>query len=410
MSLSSKQLRNPNHVFVSLEVNGVNLTEKGKFTLLDFSVNKVVTNAAGGEWSVTLFDKDWETVESTVMSSKDMKAKFSYGYTNGIKSPTYEAVISNVSSTLSAQGSTVTVKGVGFGALPMTDRVATKSYPPMSIDEVVKSAIEEEGYEAGHIEPCVLDYDARTGENTRYQRTGETLFQFLNKLKDQAVCRIHNISGYEVFTDPPTVAGSAGRISFAPPSCIGAAERADAMREYYVYRDALGEVISFSPELDLTAIYGVGGGLIETSTIDKISKAPINKVYDPRTQTSEIQVDGKDSWLFLMQTGSRDISRELFIPSATEAEVVNRQIAMGYKARLVSGYHANMVIIGDPTVQALREARVIVFTNRSVKHYSSGVYQILGVTDQINNGVYTTSLELMKYSSSFGNEKIQRVK
>lgn len=58
---------------------------------------------------------------------------------------------------------------------------------------------------------------------------------------------------------------------------------------------------------------------------------------------------------------------------------------------------ATMRIFGDPSIKMFEKCQVTVMTKMGQIHYSSGFYMITKVTDNIQGGVFTTSLELMRH-------------
>ena len=58
---------------------------------------------------------------------------------------------------------------------------------------------------------------------------------------------------------------------------------------------------------------------------------------------------------------------------------------------------ATLKIFGDPNIRAFKKCQVTVMTKTGQIHYSSGYYLITKVVDNIQGGVYTTTLELIKH-------------
>jgi len=212
------------------------------------------------------------------------------------------------------------------------------------------------------------------------------------------------------------------------------------VRRYVFLRDPTTDVLTFSPTVNgmPSQIIGKNGFVVNTEDTETGESRVIlrneanrylhyytegrSELFVPRPQDGrefimrpgmglEKNVEGMNSGpsiLYPDQEYSSDDSVMLEVSSrATKKMASDRQSMNQFMAAQTLTTSATLEIFGDPSEELLPNSRVVVFvlvpaggSNRFRMHYTSDVYNIQGVTHQISDGTYITTLEL--YKASFG--------
>ena len=109
------------------------------------------------------------------------------------------------------------------------------------------------------------------------------------------------------------------------------------------------------------------------SNIDVITESPGNSVHT-RPDQSNPSVDSSG-----------------YTPAQMSSRLYYRM-----KADIAKSYTATLTIVGDPTIKLMEYIRIINVTDAGYLHHTSGVYQIISITDSISDGSMTTVLKLVR--------------
>lgn len=175
-----------------------------------------------------------------------------------------------------------------------------------------------------------------------------------------------------------------------------------------------GKVLSFQPQLlDLysqaVAIHNANKeGKTNTNVFGVITKdtKELQKIgYEVNTQENNNALNTKQdqvksaSQTYVMLNASADTAQQM-------AEGTLKDNINDYAYSICGGSKASMSILGDPEIQCMDLINVIPMFPASnafqggVMHPSGGTYLVLGVTDTIGGGNYTTALELNKINDA----------
>lgn len=166
-------------------------------------------------------------------------------------------------------------------------------------------------------------------------------------------------------------------------------ELLEGLDKHYVFETGASSdsnVIDFNPSCSgiLTAI--TGGGAVEATVLDAISNEIIsdyhNKYKDEYAPVTGDSTDVPDTVTII--TGS----------SASRSELEALSSSLWYNMRSI-GYEADLIIVGDPDLQVQSICTVLVLKN-GVPHYTSGVYLITKIVDDITAGTFQSTLSLVR--------------
>lgn len=388
---------NPYFAFVEASIDGFLLTTKNDRPqyLTGFTYTKRA-GLAGNYVQLTIFDSEWTTVESAITKSKDLILKFQYGYTDGVYSPVYEAIIINYKPTFTIDGVQLTIEAISKGFGEYSDFQKSRSFPEvtgrseMEIHEIVKWIADDRGWD--------VDYDETetVTDNHNLELSGPELKHFIqHKMKDtqfmidvlvpRASRKKDGMMDFKVFfEDSPKP-----KLHFHPMRV----DTAPVVRSFTFMRNKMSEVISFSPEMNPQALLKMGAGVASCPYIDmqtgnyediitKNSNTPDKTVLGGNLTFA---IDEKDeNYSVVNSTPSRD---------ADEAKVNS---GIRWYTMYMSLLRGNIVIQGDPRVEPHTIIEVMVIMPNGLYHYSSGLWYVMDVTNNISGGQYTTSMELRR--------------
>lgn len=144
--------------------------------------------------------------------------------------------------------------------------------------------------------------------------------------------------------------------------------------EYYSGKQN-NQVISFSPEWSDQCVAGVGPGAAgATVSVEPIS----HEINQNVVQSGAIRNYG------------------IMGKSSSDYQVLERSAMNLWSKCYGKPNQASMEIMGDPGISLTNKVGVAVYTKYGILHHTSGVYLVNSISDNISNGVFITTLDMMK--------------
>ena len=184
-------------------------------------------------------------------------------------------------------------------------------------------------------------------------------------------------------------------------------------KRYTYGRSRHSTVLEFKPEIRGAAFLALGSGRVSGTAFDSLNKAVYNAVASNKTnpikyRTGPVTI-GPITYLSSPDDPFWMVKRAIPLPHPSWIEVnfATRGRWEPFFNMILGG---TMTIIGDPTIKPNDQISIEAYgykqRNGFVEphlHYSSGSYLVLSSVHRIQNGEYTTTLELLK--NSFENPK-----
>jgi hypothetical protein len=428
MAWSAKKTGNPGIPFVRFIVNDIDLLEKGAFRLNRFVFKREGGQGDGCQGELELFDKDWSFVEQELYKSIRKHASYGvahwdYGYANGTardsRSPLYTGTYTSVKERVSNEGVSIVI---GFTASSIVQLAIKKNhvYSGMTISSIMREIAKQENFKEGNIVETA-PYPGPGEANKTFIQANQTYKQFINANRLCELARTSDGKGpFLLYVEPcPGVSDYRGVLNFVPVD-YDAGTNNVLLAEYIVYRDRMGDVIEWTPDLDMLGIWGGGGVAATTTTIDSNTKKVVSEtttfsdaIDSGKLQKGALKGHAQDLITVLHNSspgGNISASeKERFcavipMPGASQEEVIRRHAGALNNARFYTGYSSQLRIVGDPTMVPLKCVRVALFNRDGVQHPSSGVWSIVSVEDSIDMRGFITTMGLQRLGSISGKE------
>lgn len=389
---------NPHLAYVWAQINGQDFINEGDKPQRLTGFTYIKRGADGGNYvQITVFDTEWTTVESILTASKkDTTLRFRYGYSRGIKSPTYEAIVTDYKPTFTIDGVQLTIEALSTGIVETKDFQKSRTFPltagklQMEIHEIVQYIAEERGWN------LVFD-ETKTKKSNIFLESAAPGFEFFeqNKMRDfqfikdvlapRAVRKKDGMADYKVyFEDNPIPT-----LHFHPPRY----DSEPVIRIFEYMRDKMSEVISFSPDMSPQALLKLGAGTAACPYID-IQTGEFKDIFVNNENTPEkTSLGGK-----LTQGVDQDVEDYSIVESRP---IRDEEFALdAARSRYFRMYNAllraDMTIQGDPRMNPHKIIQVNVRMPNGKFHYSSGLWYVMNVTDTISGGQFHTQMELQR--------------
>lgn len=379
-SRTSSLVTQPIHAFVNIYIGDKLLTSDPAKpnTLQSFEITRI--DGTGDKASFTIFDTNWEEIEKT-FSDHWRDVHIQYGYVDSnLVSEKYNMMLQDYSISFNSTGVVLSVSALSTGAVsnlsPITLPTGTKN--PTEAVKMICRAI-----------PGVIVEDQNFDMTVDFSED-------INIINDYPVTFIIDdiVNGGATTIDGEVLSfhiDSTNRayfkkFAFLPPSAEGRKIRT------YIYQKGYDSVVQ-DLTFDIKGVfggttkYGIASG-IQSVFIDPSDKSLHSHQEDSKstatTSTGEFQ--SMDSRQSVPQVD----------PSGHDAEQMKRKLYYKVKKDMTQMYEAQMSIIGDPTIRLLDDIRIINVTDEGFLHHTSGIYKVLGIVDNVDGGVMTTSLKLIR--------------
>ena len=334
--------------------------------------------------SITLLDRSGDYVESILASHIGSEVEFQFGWIDSsgrrLSSYVFKGQIIDYSPGFLPEGIKVEIRTVASGSIPLMGKEKNRSFRGTP-SEIVKQICKEDGIE------CEVDETQEVG--TFYQQN-ETDYQFiLQKLLPFATQHSNQ--------SPFTVVWSDNKLQFKRLKLESKPEKTFAYNARHTGYDPL---ISFEPEIKGSLLLGIN------STGERV-RAP---VYNPITKTRRVfEIDQRSVKNVKLDTKKVSIGAESLRPISTETgkELIALRNLWGRSADIP--ITARAVIFGDPDIRPLSNVKILVYLkskHRVKLHYTSGIYQVVGVKHTISVGEFQTELTLVRNAIATANEPV----
>lgn len=168
----------------------------------------------------------------------------------------------------------------------------------------------------------------------------------------------------------------------------------DKTYEFSYGTGPISSVLEFNPNYAGIVTSVTGGYEVEASTTEAITNDLISLKYNRFTDPNRPSTGNSvyDDLQGTVRIGDSSYSY---------TDVANRAANLWYNMAPY-GYTADMTVLGDPTIDVQKLCSVAVYTPQGLPHYSSGVYLITHVSDNISGGTFTSTLNLIRNAISIG--------
>jgi len=413
---------NPRLAFVELRVDDKVFSVPPDL-VTEFSY--VEKNANGGNsFSLSLFDRTGDILEDlldkNVVSTSKIKGaiSFRWGFDGEMSTFRHMTILSARPSTIDRGGIGFQIEGVDTATgKPEANVALSKTFKnikiidgkkvPNLISDIVKEIAKKHGWKTD-VEPtaCVEETNSReeTGKKPKiYQQDNKSDLQFLNELAVVARSAEKPTGGrYRVFFDDKNV-----NLSTKEPQPVlhfhtTRAPEKKLIRLYEVQTDRLGDVRSYDPEIQDTALHAAGASAIKLVSRDRNKRK--SKVVETSADTFK---DSPSPNKFVgVKPGNK---KKIFVPSMEEKEQTHF-LANVYDIIQKQIVKAELTINGDPTMVPGRYVKVVVRTNTGKIFFTTRDYEIFEVEHKITPGDYETKMLLFTAGANQGDIPSKQVK
>lgn len=384
---------NPYYAFVELTIGEFNMTLIPPNHLVQFTYTRKPLNASN-KFVISLFDETALMVEYQILQGYT-EVKFQYGYVNGDMSPVYSGMITEYDIDFTAVGAVLNIEGLSSSISSFSNPV-TKTYTGMKIHEIVADVANEEGWIIGNIVECQSVSDGENEDKT-FTRNNQVAQVFItNELIPYAKSAENGDSNY-VLNFEDTSDGP--KVNFYPIIQAGTSSSSGGTAASYEFQWGSGDrnsrVISFNPDYSGTLSLMSGGATVEAATVDKIANEMFSVKYDNTNDSARTTLGSKSTYDY-----SKAV-RRIGGSSYSMDEMSNIAAYMWY-SHSTYPVTADLVIQGDPNLNAFDLISVIMLNKDGLPHHSSGVYLVKEITDDISGGNFTSSMSLFRNAMEIG--------
>lgn len=335
---------------------------------------------SGETATFTLFDDNWEDIEKALHINFD-NIYIEYGYHGtGLKSDLVKHKVTNYSISFESTGTLLSISSITEGAYnnlkPKT--IALNTYNPT---EAVKEICRNLGY-------TVLDENFDTSQDISADNP-------FNMIEEHPITYIQSViipqaskEGEELFSFDV----DSNNVAYFKKISYNNTTKTDKARTYIYQKGYDSPIISI--EFDIKGLFS-GASSLSLATgyrsvgIDNESKEQQSNSADKSTVITEAAGD--------TLLTRRDQSNLLVDSAGYTSSQMSSKLYYDMKVMNVAeAAKCTMTIVGDPTIKLLEYVRLINVTDRGSLHHTSGVYQVMKITDSINGGIMTTSLEMVR--------------
>lgn len=322
---------------------------------------------------VDIYDHSALILEAELVKG-NVNIEISYGYSWKM-SKVYSGRVIKYMLQFSGRGVMLTLEAMPEGVIEATEN-QIKEYPGMRIDEIVTKIARDEGWEIGEITKCEevpLNSELGTsGGMMEFHQENESINQFIeSRLIPYARSASTGEGGFIYRLEPLSNGNS--RIFFTPMSDNDVPK----LELEYIMGTESERIISFEPQFNESLVALLGGGSVSSTTQDPLTNEVVN-----------VNINGKTS-------SNKDIKRVVGGTSYSFAEMSSLSKNLWQKAINLS-YPATLNLVGEPNIEPLSIISMVVMTEDGFIHHSSGAYLVETVEDEIDDGVFTTTLNLIR--------------
>lgn len=355
--------------------------------VLSFTYEDTVATSSD-KFTCELYDPTWTTLENLIIEH-DGIIEFRFGWSKGYKSPWIKASITKHNPTFEMHGLHLSLEGHDESIIA-NDEAKCRGWVAESyrgkIHNIVKAIADEHGW--SYDNESIVDTKEVSDDEGYPKIFVQRQMPDLTFIKDVLLPYAQtpeNIGGFRCYYE-----SSKNKLYFKPPNL-----NAKVSRVYTVYKDRMGQVISFTPDLGNGSLQRQAGALnTRLVGLDPFKKALFDVVVDNKSTTDNKVILGK--FMPKQDIGSvGGAGRFTHSATPTEGAALDRARQQWFE-RFNMFFTAEMEIIGDPTIEPGTTIGVLVLTTNNEPFYCSGKYEIKSVTHALDNGNYTSRLKLEK--------------
>jgi len=368
-------------------------TSFGYPKLISFTLTRATENM-GTELTFRMIDTDFTLLKDILDPVYEWVPDIEYRFGwSEIKSPKRRAIIKDmVPGEISRTGIEIELTCTDLGTMTGNTNTSKKSSEGRTIVEEIQRIADKNRWELT-IEPCDIieteDGRSKTDKKHRqkvYYQRGMTDLQYVTHLvKDARLTKgggrpkVQMFEGYE-----------SSHLYVGP---YKEAQEVKVQRSYVVQTQNMGKVISFSPEIQSLNQKGII--VSEVVSHDRETMAPIVEATGQKSFTGS-PVEGNK-----MPGDPRAGGRTFNKPPRSRSEVLSG-LENYYDAISKQVQTATLEVIGDPEIELNKPIAIAVPTPWGVLYPTSGIWTITEITDSIEGGSYTTTLNLMRRGADVG--------
>lgn len=375
----------PLHAFVNIYVGDKKLllaTNPARPNIIQsFEITRLDDKAAGTV-IFTVFDDNWDEIEEVLSANFD-KVWVEYGYYGtGVRSDLYKLMLSSYNISFESTGTILSVEAMTEDA---TDNITPRSLALNTFNptEAVKKICKELGY-------IVLDENFDSSQDIHADNPFNMIEDFPISYIQYHIIPQASEENEEVFQ---FYIDSEKKAHFKRKS-YKSVTSTDTLRTYIYQKGYDSTVIDF--EVNINGKFG-GMGPTRLATgyrscfIDTKNKSQISENKDISSSITE--APGTVSHT------SHDQSEPIVDAAGYSAAQMKNRLYYDTKCDY-DAYEATLTIVGDPTIKwSDQYVRIINVKDNGYLHHTSGVYQILSITDSISGGEMITTLKLTRVAT-----------
>jgi hypothetical protein len=364
----------------------------------DFSVDSI------GTFEIVLFDPDYDFIENLVAQAKG-ECTFKFGYTTGRQSPTYKGFILEYVPQFLIDGIRLHLKGMLLG-INLHQKLKTRVWTGKKIHEIVTEIATDNGFKpvVDNTNPVEYyeDNEDTALKHKRFQQHSSDLAFIMNKLRRQAVRAKDGASGYVFYFDYEK-----NEMHFHPP------KNEEGPEKTFEWRHKMTEVIEFCPHYNGTLLAALLFGASSTNPsmnlTDTTMKANLKSDAKgtgtgPSTDPAKKMTEKPKSEVEFQEGG------RTFTVHPDEYFAENDAKYWWYRYAWLAAFTGELKVVGDPKLKPFKKYNVIVKKKDGGLHWTSGLYWASGVSHEIQEGGYVSTLKLWRSGAKSGEKPTETLK
>lgn len=316
-----------------------------------------------GKWSFTMEDTMDLSLEAklwTLLQNGDKNVCFQYGWYNGLRSEWNVGRLNDYLPAFHSNTSmTLTLEGV-IAPRDLEDQImAFKGRNPV---DIVQQICDNEGW------PLVeVDKADNFDEEMEFIQGNEPSFEFIrNKIEPECS-------------------------SNGTPMKFYLENDADGPKAYFI------KMNKYQTRIKQNYNFMINAGNYGSVLSFEPSYRGTNIMADAKETFGFVDVKSNEVTVYNAQAKVAESTQpNIGIYGSTSADKMKSLISNRWYDRNVGAYQATLTIVGNPNMKPVEYINVMPFRPDGTIHHTGGTYQIIGVTDTIQGGVYITTLQLTK--------------
>jgi hypothetical protein len=371
--------------------NGVTIPLPAHEYLQGIEVTLGANNAA---WSaeLSLFDQGSEALEDIIIAYGNsnntvVRLRWAWDGPNGmIGAPTFVGQVMNYQLNVSIEGTGIGMELCEATLAPMFTDKKDRSWPAgTSITEIVRSIAAERGWTVNDVNSGVPTIQPSTSVTSDgLCMSGEDDAQFINAFLAPYALDGNGRGGYQLRQ------GVNGVVWFCNRYFVSG----DLAAVYRFGRDAMGEVINFSPS-DMS----VFAALMTSGNVQYVSTLSDRGVFASTTTSYIKGVPGVDTTViahggYRQNLGSASHGRVLMMERILEDS--HARAASQYELMSTIAYDAELVVRGTHAIDVMDYVQVDYLKRDGTPHYLSGVFQVFAMKHSVTAAGWTTTMTIRR--------------